>query len=122
MARKGSAELRAAVQALAPARPAEQDILTPEQRERVKALLVRFRERFRSAPRPQPLERWKRILADPKACQRAHELAREAIAAIEGKADEVERIAIEAEIQETARRIARQLGEKEDDERAGSSS
>lgn len=120
MARKRDAELRAAAQALATVtrEPAPEPVQTPQERQasraRVDGILEKVKERMRAAPRPAPIEHWRRILEDPKACFRAKEMAREAVAHLEGNFKEVERIAVEAEMQETARRIAKQL-EKPDD-------
>lgn len=134
MARKQPADLRAAAQALAPVRQqpqpaaAPEPVQTPEERqasrERIWRMLENCKQRMRATPRPKPIDEWRRILSNPYACFHAKELAREAIEELEGNFKEVERIAVEAEIQENARRIAKRIGAEQQqpenpDERAG---
>lgn len=114
MARKADASIRA--QALAPAKDVESEVPWGERQAAYKRAAQRFRSMALAHPRPQPLEHWRRVLADPAACGLAKQMAREAIEELEGRRPTEERISIEAEIQETARRIAKALGE--DDERA----
>jgi len=118
VARKRNAALLAAAQALAPATREEPSVPWPESRAAYKRAADRFKASALAHPRPQPLEHWRRVLADPAACGLAKQMAREAIDDLTGRRHTEERISVEAEIQETARRIARQLGEKEDDQRA----
>lgn len=115
MARKRDDELRAAAQALAPVVPRESEpAQTPEERqasrERVNRILAQAKARMRGAPRSAPIEHWRKILENPQACFHAKEMAREAVAHLEGNFKEVERIAIDAEMQETARKIAADMG------------
>lgn len=120
MARKPDASIRAAAQALAPTRavePVETEMPFGARQAAYKRAAERFRSNARAHPRPQPLEHWRRVLADPAACALAKQMAREAIEELEGRRPTEERISIDAEIQETARRIAKQLGEEEHDPR-----
>jgi hypothetical protein len=122
VARKPDASIRAAAQALAPASPieaVEPDMPWGARQAAYKRAAERFRSTARAHPRPQPLEHWRRVLTDPSACALAKQMAREAIEELEGRRPTEERISIDAEIQETARRIAKQLGEEEHDPRPG---
>ena len=118
MARKPDSSIRAAAQALAPVKPADPEAPWSERKGAYERAAARYRSLAMAHPRPRPLEHWKRVLADPAACPSARQMAQEAIEELEARGPTETRIAIEAEIQETARRIAQQLGEKEHDERA----
>lgn len=75
-------------------------------RERIERLLHGMRERLKAKPKAHPIEHWRKILSSPYACFIAKKMAQEAIDKIEGTVSEAERIAMDAEMQETARRIA----------------
>jgi len=114
VARKQAAELRQALQTLAPiARPPEppepamSEAEKRASRERIEAMLHRMRQNLKAKPKAQPIEHWRKILSNPYACYIAKKMAQEAIDKIEGTLNEAERIALEAEMQETARRITK---------------
>lgn len=114
MARKPESELVKAQRALSPSKPVkpEEPAPTPAQRARVAAMLQEAREKILAHPKPKPLEHWKRVLANPDSCHLARTMAKEAIAELERRGPIEDRIRIEAEMQETARRITKQMTEE----------
>lgn len=119
MARKQAAEIRAAAQQLAPiarSKPQPEPVLSEVERiasrERVERLMREMRDRLKGKPKARPIEHWRKIISSPYACSIAKKMAKEALDVLEPKINEAERIAVEAEMQETARRIAKAMSEE----------